>query len=93
MVDANKKNVLAAVAGAVVGAGAVIASVVAMKDRNNQKKVSNIISNAKEVLKGYTDEVSERSEDTKENIKKMANKAIASAEQVTKSAKKEVKKI
>jgi len=69
MVNENNKNqVFAAVAGAVVGAGAVIAGAIAMNDKANQKKVADIVKN-------------------------VANKVIKSAEQATKSAKKEVKNL
>ena len=64
MESKGKKNIMVAVAGVVVGAGAVIASVIAMKDKKNQ-----------------------------ENIKKVASRAIKTAEKVTQSAKKGVKKI
>lgn len=51
MVNENKSNVFAAVAGAVVGAGAVIAGVVAMKDKNNQKIVKETIAVGKDKAK------------------------------------------
>lgn len=60
----GRGKVFAAVAGAVVGAGAVIAGAVALADKKNQGKV-------KEAL----------------------NKAINSAEKVTKEAKMKVRKI
>ena len=93
MVNENKKKVFAAVAGAVVGAGAVLAGAIAMSNKTNQKKVGEVLTKAKGVLKGYGEEVREQKVKSKENIKKVANKAIKSAELVTKAAKKEVKKI
>lgn len=93
MMNGNKKKVLAAVAGAVVGAGAVIASVIAMKDKGNQKKVKELITSAKSAFQGYKNEATNQVAESKENIKKVANQAINKAEKVTKSAKKEVKKI
>lgn len=79
MESGNKKHVLAAVAGVVVGAGAVIASVIALKDRNNRQKLKDVVSTAKE-----------RATEAKENIKRGMGKAIAKAEKVTKSVEQEV---
>lgn len=93
MASGNKKSVLAAVAGAVVGAGAVIASVIAMKDKGNQKKVKELLTSAKATVQGYKNEATNQVAESKKNIKKMANQAIEKAEKVTKSAKKELKKI
>ncbi len=93
MEKGNKGKVLAAVAGAVVGAGAVIASVIAMKDKGNQKKVKDLISTAKEAIQEYKAEVKDKTDKSKENIKNMASDAIKTAEKVTKSAKKEIKKL
>lgn len=93
MQNGNKKNVLAAVAGAVVGAGAVIASVIAMKDKGNQKKVNDLMSNAKDAVRSYKKEAANQVDDGRATIKKVANQAIDKAEKVTKSAKKEVRKI
>lgn len=89
----KKKHVLAAVAGAVVGAGAVIASVIAMKDKKNQAKVRDFVSGAKELVEKNKKEASDQLNDSKESLKKVASRAIKTAEKVTKSAKKEVKKI
>jgi hypothetical protein len=93
MVKGNKSNVLAAAAGIVVGAGAAIAGAIAMNDKSNQKKVLNIFAKAKEIVKGYGEEVKDQEMKGRENIKKVAGKAIKSAELVTKAAKREVKKI
>lgn len=93
MVNENKSNVFAAVAGAVVGAGAVIAGAVAMNDKNNQRKVNDVLQKAKVVVNGYVDQVEDQKEKGKKDIKNVANKAINTAEQVTKAVKKEVKKL
>ena len=46
MTSDSKGKVFAAVAGAVVGAGAVIASVIALKDKNNKEKIQKVASRA-----------------------------------------------
>ncbi len=93
MDSSNKRGVLAAAAGVVVGAGAVIATVVAMKDKSNKKKVSDFVANAKKLVQTYKDEASDMVEDGKEDVRRAAGDAIKTAEKVTKSAKKEVRKI
>lgn len=93
MENNKKSRALAAVAGVVVGAGAVIASVIALKDRKNRQKVKDLVASAKDLVTGYQKDASDQVEDTKENINKMASKAIDKAEKVTKSAKKEVRNL
>lgn len=93
MVNENKSNVMSAVAGVVVGAGAVIAGAIALNDKANQKKVANIVTKAKDMVKDYGQDINEQKEQGKVKVKKVANKVIKSAEQVTKSAKKEVKNL
>lgn len=82
--ERGKTSLLAAVAGAVVGAGAVIASVIALKDHKNQQKVKKIITGAKAILQTYSDNVADQVDDSKVGLKKMANRAINKAEKVTK---------
>lgn len=94
MVNENKKNqVYAAVAGIVVGAGAAIAGAVALSDKKNQKKVNEVLSKAKGMIKEYSNNVEEQKAKGKEDVKNVANKVIKSAEQVTKAGKKEVKNL
>ena len=82
MVHENKSNVIAAALGVVVGAGAVIAGAVAMNDQKNRKKVNGVLLKAKEMVKGYANDVEDQEA-----------KVIKSAKLVTKAAKKEVKKL
>ena len=104
MVNENKKNLFAAVAGVVVGAGAVIAGAVALSDKKNQNKVSAAIAKGQKMAKDYVNKVNQRVDKTeqvveskveqgKNTIKKVAGKAIKSAEKATKAAKQEVRKI
>ena len=104
MVNENKSNVFAAVAGVVVGAGAVIAGAVALSDKKNQNKVSAAIAKGQKIAKDYVNKVNQRVDKTeqvveskveqgKNTIKKVAGKVIKSAEKATKAAKQEVRKI
>lgn len=104
MVNENKSNVFAAVAGVVVGAGAVIAGAVALADKKNQNKVSAAIAKGQKIAKDYVNKVNHQADEAgelvedkvangREAVKKVANKAIKSAEKATKAAKQEVRKI
>lgn len=93
MENSHKSRAMAAVAGAVVGAGAVIATVIALKDRKNRQKFKDLVSTAKDLVKGYQKDASDQVRETKENIKQGMGKAITKAEKQTKSAKKEVKSL
>lgn len=88
-----KGKAMAAVAGAVVGAGAVIAGAVALSDEKNQKKIDNAMSKARGMVGKYSSEMKDKVERDKGKIRKFAGKAIKTAEKVTKVAKKGVQKI
>lgn len=85
MSQENKGKIIAAVAGAVVGAGAVIASVIAIKDKRNQKKLKELVTSAKDLLKGSKQSVSDVVEESRKNIKKVAGKTIKSAQKGVKN--------
>jgi gas vesicle protein len=104
MVNENKKSMFAAVAGVVVGAGAVIAGAVALSDKNNQKKVREALAKGKKMVKEYVNKANEQADEAgelvedkiaggKQAVKTVANKVIKSAEKATKAAKQEVRKI
>lgn len=89
----GRGKVFAAVAGAVVGAGAVIAGAVALADKKNQGKVKEALNNAKDFVDKYAKKTQAEVEEGKTKIKKVANQAIKSAEKATKVAKMKVRKI
>jgi len=65
-------KVAAAVAGVVVGAGAVIAGAVALNDKKNKQKVSDLIGKAKDMVKGY----GTKSIKSVEKVTKLAKKGV-----------------
>ncbi|MBP9669797.1 hypothetical protein KBD75_00135 [Candidatus Woesebacteria bacterium] len=93
MVNENKSNVFAAVAGVVVGAGAVIAGAVALADKKNQDKVKEVLSKGKEVVKDYVKTANKQVDKGRNVAKAVASKAVKTAEKATKAAKQEVRKI
>ncbi len=104
MVNENKKNLFAAVAGVVVGAGAVIAGAVALSDKKNQKKVSEALAKGKKIVKEYVSKANQQADEAselvegkiaggKKAVKKVASNVIKTAEKATKAAKQEVRKI
>jgi uncharacterized membrane-anchored protein YhcB (DUF1043 family) len=58
--------VAAAVTGAVIGAGAVVAGAIAMKDKNNQEKVEKVVNDTKEKFDQFRGKVKEVVEVAKE---------------------------
>lgn len=80
-------TVAAAVAGAVVGAGVVIAGAVALKDEENRKKVKDALTNVKDRVAGYAEdlqkaaadengEAGEKIAEVKAEVKKGAKKVL-----------------
>lgn len=76
---------MAAVAGAVVGAGVAIAGAVALSDEKNQEKVKKVLSTVKD---GATEYI-KNAQDAAEEEKDMATKKI---EEVKKEVKKSLSK-
>lgn len=89
----KKEKAMATVAGMVVGAGAVIASAVAMSDKKNQKKVDEVMSKTKAVVDRYSEQIEDKVEFGKKNLRKFTNTAIKTVEKATKVAKKGARKI
>lgn len=73
---------VAAMAGAVVGAGVAVAGAIAMKDEKNRKKVKGIISGVKDQAMGYVKKAQKKAEEVKGTFEKTAE-----------DGKKEVKKL
>lgn len=71
----NKKTVLTAVAGAVVGAGAAIAAGVALSDKKNQKKVSEVMKNTRDMVDDYSKKLQNRAEKGKVKLTKVVKLA------------------
>lgn len=86
-------TLFAALAGMVLGAGATIIGAVTLSDKRNQKKISDLWAKLKSGAEDKTEVVAKKAEQSKTKIKKVANQAINKAEQITKAAKKEVRKI
>lgn len=69
----NKGKMFAAVGGAIVGAGAVLAGAVAMRGRKNQEKMKNVLDKARELV-----------EEGKDKAQKLANVAKNAQKEVKK---------
>lgn len=68
MVNENKNKLYSAVAGAVVGAGVVIAGAIAMSDKKNQKKVNDVLTKTKTLVKDYSRDVQKRMNVAKNDV-------------------------
>lgn len=60
--------VVAAVTGAVVGAGVAIAGAIALKDEKNRQKVKDVLTNAKDQAVGYMEDIQKQAQDKKIEI-------------------------
>ncbi len=60
--------VVAAAAGAIVGAGVAAAGVVALNDERNREKVKEVLANVKEQAKGYIEDIKKKEQAEKEEV-------------------------
>jgi len=65
MLSKNKKSRAMAVAGAVVGAGAVIAGAMAMSNKKNQRTVKKVMAKARDMVDKYSSDMQDRAGDMK----------------------------
>jgi len=96
MVNENKSNMMAAVAGIVVGAGAAIAGAVALSDKKNQKKISDAIAKGQSMARNYAQDVNDKAKDTKEAVEEVVDTSKEKAKKlvkVVKTAQKGVKNL
>lgn len=85
MTDQNQKKqdmgksgfnpVVAAVTGAVVGAGVAIAGAVALKDKKNREKVKEVLTEVKDKATGFMEEMQKQAQDKKDEVEKNLLKA------------------
>lgn len=66
----NVNPVVAAVTGAVIGAGVVVAGAVALKDEKNRKKVKEVFKNVKHQAMEYMEDMQKHAEDKKDEVEK-----------------------
>jgi len=57
--------VVAAVTGAVVGAGVAVAGAIALKDKKNRDKVKGVLNNVKDKATGYVEDIRKQLQDKK----------------------------
>lgn len=73
MVNENKNNAFAVLAGVVIGAGAAIAGAVTLADKGNQKKVKEALSKTKAFVETYSKRVRSRLNDAKNDVNTAGN--------------------
>lgn len=79
--------VAAAVTGALIGAGAIVAGAIVMNDKSNQRKVKKVVSDAKEKIKGYKDEIKDKSQEVKNDAKEKMDKVSGKVKELLEVAK------
>lgn len=80
-------TVVAAVAGAIAGAGVAITGAIIMSDKKNRDKVEGVINNFKEEVGDKKDEVEKKFLEEKENIKNAVIGAVDSLETLVEDTK------
>lgn len=96
MVNENKSNIFAAVAGAVVGAGVAIAGAVALSDKSNQKKIDETVNKGQKIANDYSEELEEKVGKVKKIVKETVETGKGKADKlvkVIKTAQKGVKNL
>ena len=94
MANENKNNnMMAAVTGVIVGAGAVIASAVALSDRHGKQRANDVLGKVRTKLNGYIKSVQTTGNVADKQISKSAKVATSKVNKITKAIKKEVKNI
>lgn len=91
MTNKNKGGinpVVAAVAGAVVGAGVGIAGAVVLGDKKNREKINKVLNNVKDQAVDYVEGVQKQAEDKKSEIEKEFVKGKKITQKTVKDAKK-----
>ena len=81
------KTAVAAVTGAIVGAGMAVAGAIVLKDKKNQEKVKQVLTNVKDKAMGYMEKM-ENEEKEKKVVKKV--KKIVKLAKDTKQKVKEI---
>jgi len=96
MTDQKKQNkekgginpMIAAVAGAVVGAGVAVAGTIILEDKKNQEKVKKVLNNVKKQVKGYVENMEKQVGDKKNEIEEKVTDGKKKVSRITKSVKK-----
>jgi len=84
--------IVAAVTGAVVGAGLAIAGTVALKDEKNIEKVKKMMTNVKDQAVEFKKNVQEQAQDKKIEVEKKVEEEKKKVKQVVNSAKNSIDK-
>lgn len=80
----QKQTVVAAVTGAIVGAGVVAAGIVAMRNNKNRAKAKEIVNKVKAKASDYMKTAKDQADDGKTKLKQTAAAAMESKKKVKK---------
>ena len=92
MKDNNQKGgvnpVMAAVAGAVVGAGVAVAGAMVLEDKKNREKVKKVFTDVKNQAIDYVEDMQKQIRDKRDGIEEKITDGKNKVQKVTKSVKK-----
>jgi len=75
-------NFVAAITGAVVGAGVAVAGAIALKDKKNRDKVTKVINDVKNQTVGYVEKIQKEISTNKKKIEKNITKGKAKVKKI-----------
>jgi|GEM_PF-6286069 len=97
MTDSKKNNgvshIATAVAGVILGAGAVVAGAIALNDKGNMNKVKDALSSAKKQAKDYVSDIKDTADNKVDQAKLMLKKEQKIAKNTVDRIVKDTKKI
>lgn len=85
--DQGVNPIAAGVAGAVIGAGAAVAGVVALKDKKNREKVQGVLNGVKDMAMGYMENIQSKAKDKQANMKGKLTEGKNGLKKISASAK------
>lgn len=91
MKDNNQRGgvspVMAAVAGAVVGAGVAVAGAIVLEDKKNREKIKKVLNNTKNQAINYMESIQKQAENRKGEIEEKLTEGKEKVKKITKSVK------
>lgn len=89
MTDQNNSisPMVAAVAGAVVGAGVAVAGTMILEDKKNREKIRKVFNNAKNQAINYVENMQKQVKDKKDEVEEKFTEGNKKVKRITKSVK------
>lgn len=90
--DGGVSPVLAAMTGAIVGAGVAVAGAIALKNKNTREKVKQVFNGVKDQAVGYVEKMQKEIEGKKSKVEKKLDEGKIKVKKIAKLARETTKK-